>query len=53
MAYTVGKMALKMRGTYWMQTPRQTTMDRQHVRPLIDNIKYALGVYEGEVSLGG
>jgi hypothetical protein len=48
MAYTVGKRILRMRGTYWMQQARTTTMREQSVQPLIDNIRKAIMLYESQ-----
>ena len=46
MAYTLGKEVLRMRGTYWMQQPRQATIDVNSMRPFTENIKEALLAYE-------
>jgi hypothetical protein len=48
MAWTVGKKMLKMRGTYWMQQARTTTMSDHHVQPLIRNVKNALIGYQAQ-----
>jgi hypothetical protein len=45
MAYTVDKAMLRMRGTYWCQQTRQTTMVADHQRPFIEHIKEALSLY--------
>jgi hypothetical protein len=48
MAYSVGKTMLRMRGTYWMQQARTTTMAEHSVEPLIEKIKDAMILYQSE-----
>ena len=58
MAYTVGKEASKMRGTYWFQKPLLTIANvasanemQNESLPMINAIKEALKIYNGESGL--
>jgi hypothetical protein len=48
MAYSVDKTMLRMRGTYWMQQARTTTMTDYSVQPLVENIRNAMMLYQSE-----
>jgi hypothetical protein len=52
MAYTIGREMLAMRGTYWCQQPRLTTITPDFMAPYLENIKEAFIRYETESSDG-